>query len=146
MGLDVYFYERYNNEEYKPLVWSRAWRMYIPLQGNNIEENEIGYLRKPYLFMDWMAAQGGITEIENQAFIPVPLDELHELVTELRKIEGTEGSAFDERVELLVKGSNKKWSGGYADSWQVEGLLTELVKVLRKVHNKTTEVFVYTDW
>lgn len=146
MGLDVHFYERHIDEEYKPLVWNREEQKYIPLQGDNIQENEIGYLRKPYLFMDWMAAKCGIPEIKNQAFIPVPLDELRELVTELRKIERTEGRAFGERVELLVKGSNTKWSGGYSDSWEVEVLLNELVKVMRKVHSNTAEVFVYTDW
>lgn len=142
MGLDVTFYKATDTNA----VWDPDTRKYVKIP--NIKGYEITSIRKPRLFMDWLARLHGLPELEDYATYPVTVAQAYELI---ELIEDTDPKDIRKTFPAGVwsNDENKRWELEYHGTymWELESLKSTILLVLESIRYYDEQMFwVYVDW
>lgn len=142
MGLDVTFYKGSDPDT----VWDVETKKHVKIP--NFKGYEIISIRKPRLFMDWLARLHGLPELEDYATYPVTVQQAQELIELINKTDpndirktfpaGDWSNPETEKYELQYHGTFM---------WELESLKTSILTVLDSIRYYEEQLFwVYVDW
>lgn len=142
MGLDVTFYKATDPD----MVWDPETRKHVKVP--NFKGYEITSIKKPRLFMDWLARLHGLEELEDYATYPVKVAQAYELI---ELINGTDPNDIRKTFPAGAwsNDGSKKWELEYHGTymWELESLKTSLLMVLDNIRYYDEQMFwVYVDW
>lgn len=142
MGLDVTFYKATDPDT----VWDPETRKHVKVP--NFKGYEIISIKKPRLFMDWLARLYGLEEVEDYATYPVTVTQARELIELISKTDPNDiRKTFP--AGSWSNDESKKWELEYHGTymWELESLKTAILTVLDRIRYYDEQMFwVYVDW
>lgn len=138
MGLDVSFYEG----EYTDKIWDVEKRIYVTIP--DLKNSKILEIKKPYLFLDWVARIHNLDKLENQCAYPITHKQAYEL---LKTIDETDPNDIRKTFPCgQWSDGNDKWELQYHGTymWELDALKSAILTVLS--WNKYADTFwIYID-